>query len=132
MENKNTLFPYSQHLGFKLIKRGEGKSHFQLTIQDFHFNPQKVVHGGVLYSLADTGMGASLYPTLNITEGEICATIEIKMTYFKAVRKGVFDCHTVIVNKGKRVAMLESEIWNDDKLIAKATGSFAVFTPSKG
>jgi len=53
------------------------------------------------------------------------------MTYFKAARKGVLDCHTVIINKGKRVAMMESEIWNEDKLIAKATGSFAIFTPSK-
>ena len=76
-------------------------------------------------------MGGALYPTLDFKNGEICATIEIKMTYFKAARKGVLDCHTEVINKGKRVAMIESEIWNEDKLIAKATGSFAIFTPSK-
>ncbi len=131
MDNKKIIFPFSNHLGMHLIERSEGKSHFQLTIQDFHFNPQKVVHGGVLYSLADSGMGGALYPLLNLENGEICATIEIKMTYFKAARKGILDCRTVVINKGKRVAMMESEIWNEDKLIAKATGSYAIFIPSR-
>ncbi len=131
MEKKSTSFPFSQHVGFKLVERAKGKSHFRLAIQDFHFNPQKVVHGGVLYSLADTGMGAALYPMLAVEKGELCATIEIKMTYLKAARKGVLDCHTMVIHKGKRVAMLESEVWNEGKLIAKATGSYAVFTPSK-
>lgn len=128
---KETIFPYSNHLGMHLVKREIGKSHFQLTIQDFHFNPQKAVHGGVLYSLADTGMGGALYPMLDVANGELCATIEIKMTYLKAARKGVLDCHTTILHKGKRVAMIESEVWNEGQLVAKATGSYAVFTPSK-
>ena len=131
MEKKAHIFPFSDYLGFKLVAREEGKSHFQLSIQDFHFNPQKVVHGGVLYSLADTGMGGALYPMLDLANGELCATIEIKMTYLRAARKGVLDCHTTVINKGKRVAMIESEVWNEGKLVAKATGSYAVFTPSK-
>ena len=131
MAKPPTIFPYSNYLGMQLIKQEQGKSHFQLPIQDFHFNPQKSVHGGVLYSLADSGMGCALYPMLDLANGELCATIEIKMTYLKAARKGVLDCHTVVINKGKRVAMVESEVWNKGKLVAKATGSYAVFTPSK-
>lgn len=130
-KDTNTKFPFSQLLGFHLIHREESKSHFQLAIKDFHYNPQQVVHGGVLYSLADTGMGAALYPMLALDNGELCATIEIKMTYFKAVRKGVVDCHTKVLQKGKRVAFLESEIWNEDKLVAKAVGSYSIFTPSR-
>jgi len=131
MEKPPVSFPFSQHVGFKLVDREKGKSHFRLAIQAIHFNPQKVVHGGVLYSLADSGMGAALYPMLDFENGQLCATIEIKMTYLKAARKGDLDCHTVVLNKGKRVAMLESEVWNEGKLIAKATGSYAIFTPNK-
>ena len=109
MNKKGPVFPYANHLGLKFVSRENSKSHFQLTIQDFHFNPQKVVHGGVLYSIADSGMGGALYPMLDLDKGQICATIEIKMTYFKAVRKGILDCHTVVINKGKRVATMESE-----------------------
>lgn len=122
-------FPFSQLLGFQLIHRAKGRSHFQLSIKDVHFNPQQVVHGGVLYSLADTGMGAALYPMLALDKGELCATIEIKMTYFRAVRKGLVNCHTTVIRKGKRVAFLESEIWHEEKLVAKATGSYSIFIP---
>lgn len=122
-------FPFSQHLGFQHINHEAGKSHHQLLIKNFHFNPQQVVHGGAIYALADTGMGSALYPMLE--KGQLCATIEIKMTYLKAARKGILDCYTTVINKGKRVAMLESEIWNEERLIAKATGSYSIFTPGK-
>lgn len=36
-------------------------------------NPRNVVHGAVLYAMADTGMGAALYPTLSADK--VCATI---------------------------------------------------------
>ena len=36
-------------------------------------NPHNVVHGAVLYAMADTGMGAALYPTLSADK--VCATI---------------------------------------------------------
>jgi len=122
-----TKFPYSDLIGIKFLAQEKGKSHVQIKIMDFHFNPQNVVHGGVLYSLADTGFGRALYPLLN--KGEICATIEIKMTYIKAVREGILDCYTKVLHRGKRVAMLEAELWNEEKLVAKASGSYAIFTP---
>ena len=59
----------------------------------------------------------------------MCATIEIKITYFKAVRDGVLECRTVLVNKGKNIASLESEIMNHEQLVAKAYGSYSIFKP---
>ena len=89
------------------------------------FNPHHVIHGAVLYSLADTGMGAALYPILK--EGEICATIEIKINYYKPVKAGVITCVTDVINKGKSVANLESLIYCGDTLVAKANGNYSIF-----
>ncbi len=119
-------FPYAQHLGIEHLRHEKGKSHFQLKIKAYHFNPQQVVHGGVLYSLADTSMGSALYTLLD--KGQLCATIEIKMSYFKPVTEGVLRCHTQVINKGKRIATMESEIWNQDRLVAKAMGSFSILS----
>ena len=80
--------------------------------------------------MADTGMGAALYTKL--IEKEICATIEIKINYYRPVHSGEVKCFTKIINKGKRVANLESEIYNGEKLVAKANGNFSIFIPSKG
>ena len=79
----------------------------------------------MLYALADTGMGAALYPTL--AEGELCATIEIKISYFKPVRGGMLVCRTELVNRGKRVANLESRLYLGELLVAQANGHSAIF-----
>ena len=75
------------------------------------------------------GMGSAVHATL--AEGEICATVEIKINYFKPVREGDLICTTVLVNRGKTLANLDSSIHCGDLLVAKANGTYAVFRPSK-
>ena len=97
----------------------------EIEIGPQHFNPYGSVHGGVIYSLADTSMGALLAPEL--AENERTATIEIKINYLAAVRDGSIRAETTLVNRGRRVAVLESDVFNGDRLVAKALGSFAIF-----
>jgi len=120
--------PFADHVGFSMEPAVPGESTARLQIQPQHLNPNGVLHGAVLYAMADTGMGAAVFPTL--APGELCATIEIKMTYFKALVRGDVVCRTVLVNRGKRVAYLESSAFAGEVLLAKATGTYAIFTPS--
>ncbi|MCW8195354.1 PaaI family thioesterase [Proteobacteria bacterium 005FR1] len=121
--------PFADLIGLSVEKKEAGRSECAITVTESLLNPHNVVHGGVLYSLADTGMGAALYPLL--TRGELCATIEIKINYFAPVFEGKLSCVTEVVNKGKSVANLESEIRCGDRLVAKANGNYSIFTPSK-
>jgi len=117
--------PYADLIGLKIDEQKSGYSKCSLESEEKLFNPHNVIHGAVLYSLADTGMGAALYPSLN--EGEICATIEIKINYYKPVKSGVITCVTDVINKGKSVANLESLIYCGDTLVAKANGNYSIF-----
>jgi len=123
--------PFGEQLG---IKFGEppsgGHSRCALEVGAQHYNPHGVVHGAVIFALADTGMGAALYPTL--AAGEICASIEVKINYFKPVVSGALTCVTEIVNRGKTVANLESSIYLGGSLVARANGNYAIFRPGKG
>jgi acyl-CoA thioesterase len=121
--------PFADHVGFTLEPAEPGHSTGRLRIQPEHLNPNGVLHGAVLYAMADTGMGAAVFPTL--APGELCATIEVKMTYFKAIVRGEVVCRTVLVNRGKRVAYLESSAYAGEVLLAKASGTYAIFTPSR-
>ncbi len=120
--------PFGELIGLKIQQQSNNSSTLTLDVTPPLLNPHHVVHGAVLYALADTGMGAALYPSLNA--GELCATIEIKMTYFAPVFDGHLVCHTQVINRGKKVAYLESELKQGDKLVAKASGNYAIFTPS--
>ena len=121
--------PFADHVGFTLEPAEPGHSTGRLRIRPEHLNPNGVLHGAALYAMADTGMRAAVFPTL--APGELCATIEVKMTYFKAIVRGEVVCRTVLVNRGKRVAYLESSAYAGEVLLAKASGTYAIFTPSR-
>lgn len=116
---------YQALIGLDMYERGEGYSKARISIGPDHMNPHGVVHGGVLYAMADTGMGAALYSKLR--DDESCATIEVKMVYMATVREGTVECETRVLSKGRRVAVLESEVRLGERLVAKALGTFAIF-----
>ena len=119
---------FGKLLGLEMTERGHGMSRCRIVVRPALLNPHGTVHGGVMYSMADNGMGAAVYSHLE--DSESCATIEIKMVYIAAVTSGVLECETRVINKGRRVAVLESEVRNGDRLVAKALGTFAIF-PAK-
>ena len=126
MDFEKSEHPFADLLGFKITKSAEGESSCSIEHHVKLNNSNHVVHGGVIYSLADTGMGAALFSLLE--KGERCATIEIKVTYFKPSGPYPMVCESRVLKKGKRVAMMESDVFCNDELVAKATGSFAMFT----
>jgi acyl-CoA thioesterase len=124
--NTKGFHPFGDLIGLKFTKLEKGYSQCTLEVVNKLLNPHKVVHGGVLYSMADTGMGAAAYTNLN-KKNELCATIEVKINYFKAVRGGNLTCNTRVIHQGKKVATLDSEILNEGQIVAKALGTYSIF-----
>jgi len=118
--------PFGELIGLSFSKLEEGSSQCQLEITDKLLNPYGVVHGGVIYSLADTAMAGALYSTMS--EDERCMTIEMKVAYFQSANSGNLHCSAKIVHRGKRLGYLESEVTSEERLIAKASGTFSIFT----
>lgn len=123
--NSKGFHPFGDLIGLKFTRLEKGFSQCSLEVVDKLLNPHKVVHGGVLYSMADTGMGAAAYSYLN--KNEICVTIEVKINYFKAVKGGTLTCNTKVIHLGKKIVTLDSEIINDNQIVAKALGTYSIF-----
>lgn len=117
--------PFAELVGLELVEQAPGHSRCRIQVRPEHFNPQEVVHGGIIFAMADTGMGAALYPMLD--DGEMCATVEIKISYFKYVVEGALECTSTVVNKGKAICSLEADIRQGETLVAKASGTFSIF-----
>jgi acyl-CoA thioesterase len=115
---------FIHHVGLQMEQPEAGRSRITLPVEPHHFNSTGVVHGGVLFTLADTGMGAALYS--NLEKGFFSATVEIKISYFKPVTAGTLVCETEVINQGKRLATLESTLLVDGVRVAKASGTFAI------
>ena len=119
--------PFADLIDLKVEVQRAGHSQLSLTLAPQHLNPHGVVHGAVVFALADTGMGSALYPTLE--PGQICATIDIAISYFRPVQAGRLMCTSEVVNRGRTVAHLSSRVMVGEQLVASATGNFAIFVP---
>ncbi|MFQ5576599.1 MAG: PaaI family thioesterase [Anaerolineae bacterium] len=117
--------PFADLVGLVFTGYKKGWSQCELAVRDQIMNPNRVLHGGAIYAMADTGMGAALYAEL--PPGKSCSTIEIKISYFKPVTAGMLVCRTQVVHRGRRIAAVESTVFNDERLVAKASGTFYIF-----
>jgi len=118
--------PFADLIGLTVEQQGDGSSTLLLPVDGRHLNPHGVVHRAVIYAMADTGMGAALYSVLDA--GYACATIDISISYFRPVVDGQLLCQTVVENKGRTVAHLTARITQNDKLVAQASGNFAIIS----
>lgn len=117
--------PFADLVGLQITARGQGHCTSEILVRDALMNPNNMVHGAVIYALADTGMGGAL--TSVLTQTQICSTIEIKINYFRPAIAGRLRAETRVIYQGSRTAALESDVFDDnDKLIARATGTFMI------
>jgi len=118
----STSLPGTQGIVFEKVEPGESVCTAKVTTA-LH-NAGGILHGGVPYTMADTGMAMALIATLDGAFN--FSTIEIKMSYFRPVVDGTLVCRTRMIKKGKRVAFFESMITEGDHEIAHATGSYCI------
>jgi acyl-CoA thioesterase len=132
---------FSDLVGLEFTEVDPEYSRGELEATDELRNPYGVLHGAVLYAMADTGMGAAV--SAGLDDDQQCATIEVKISYFEPVESGWVTCETSVLREGGSVVYLVSELSQAEEgdsqaeetdsqaeeTVAHATGSYAVFTP---
>ncbi len=114
--------PFGRLLGIDLFDVGEGKFTMTLQPQECHYNPMGCVHGGILATLLDSVMSASVHTALPAGRGYL--TLEIKVNFLKPVfeRTGEILAEGNVVSCGRQVATAEGKIV-DAKGDVYATGT---------
>ena len=115
-------------IGLTFTKLDRGYTQCTLEVQDKLLNPHRKLHGGALFTMADSGMGATLYTYID--EDELCSTVNTNITYFKAVKSGSLTCDTRVIHRSKTLAAMESEIRQGGNLVAKAFATWALYKKS--
>jgi uncharacterized protein (TIGR00369 family) len=122
--------PFHRWAGMDLISIGEGEAELAMDLQPHHFNPQGIVHGGIITALADTAIGLALRSQLRAGLTHRTAQLNV---HFLAKGEGnrlVGRGHAV--HLGQRMGYGESEVLDGEgRLIARASGTFIVL-PAPG
>lgn len=115
--------PFMRWLKPVILAADTGKLTFSYLVRDEMLNPSGVLHGGVTAAIMDDIIGATMF-TLN--EQHYYTTINNVIDYFAVAKKGeTIIADTSIVRKGKQMANVQCEIWNEDrtKLLAKGSSN---------
>ena len=120
--------PFGKLLGIDMFDAGEGRVIMTLQPQEVHYNPMGCVHGGILATLLDSVMSASVHTALPVGRGYL--TSEINVQFLRPVFTGTGEIMAEghIVSLEGSVALAEGKIFDSgDTIYARATAKCAVF-----
>ena len=122
-DNVGASSAFSRLLGLEILQVGGGEARVRLTLTYELRNLHGKLHGGALFSLIDTAMGQASHSLGD--GGPSSVTLECKINYIRPVSEGSVLCHAKVLHAGRRTQVVEAEVLQGDKLIAKAQGTFA-------
>lgn len=117
---------YISNLGIELIEYKEGYAKGRMKVTEDNVNPYGSVHGGALYSLADTisGFAAASY-------GTYASTVSGNMNFISpAMDTKYIYCEALKVRQGKKISLYNVELFNDKGKIIE-NGSFTFYMLNK-
>lgn len=116
--------PLGQCLNFQLVEVEVGRVVFAIKPAEYHYNPIGTVHGGVLATLCDSAMGATVHSTLQ--KGEAYTSLEIKVNFLRPVTvdSGMLRCEGKLISRGSRIAVVTAQLIDETgKLYAHASST---------
>ena len=117
--------PYTRLTGVEFTGLEDGYSNAVMKVVEAVLGfPNGSVHGGAIATLFDVGMGGALRTLLK--DDEFMRTVQLQVNYLAAPVSGVCACESKVIKKGRKIATVESQIKNEETLVAKATGTYYI------
>jgi uncharacterized protein (TIGR00369 family) len=114
--------PIGRLLGFVLNEIGPGRAVFEMEVDERHHNPMGTLHGGIYCDLADVAMGYAYAATL--ADGESFTTVELKINFFRPVRRGRLTAEARVVHGGSSLGYVECDVKDGEgRLVARAAST---------
>jgi len=79
--------PFARFLGVELLELREGYSKVALTVEEHMLNFHGVLHGGVIFSLADAAFAAACN-----SYGQVAVALDVHISFLAAVEVGARLC----------------------------------------
>ena len=122
--------PFHQWAGMELVSVGDGEAEIALQLADHHFNPQRIVHGGVIAAIADTSIGLALRSMLR--PGLTHRTAQLNVHFLAKGEGDRIVARGRSLHLGQRMGYGEAEVSDvGGRLLARATATLIVL-PAPG
>jgi uncharacterized protein (TIGR00369 family) len=130
LKERIRLSPFHQWAGLQLVSVGEGRAELAMDLHPHHFNPQGIVHGGIITAVADSAIGLALRSRL--PAGLTHRTAQLNVHFLAKGEGNRLVGRGRAVHLGQRMGYGEGEVLDvEGRLLARATGTFIVL-PAPG
>lgn len=114
--NYNLGNGFIQNHDIKIVSLTKEEAILEYEIKESGLNPQQIVHGGLIFGLADTCAG-----TLGCTTGRFPLTTSANMNYLRPSTGTKLTAVAKALKVGKNIAYYSVDVFNDkDELVANA------------
>lgn len=103
--------------------KGLAQIHVKYIALESFTNPRGTIEGGMICAMLDDAMG--LLATLN-QSGRPSTTINLSMDFFRPCHVGIVETKAYFIKEGNKILNIESEAWQNNKLVAKSCAAFMV------
>lgn len=122
--------PFHQWAGMELIEVGDGEAELAMDLRPHHFNPQGIVHGGIITAVADTSIGLALRSRLRT--GFTHRTAELNVHFLAKGEGGRVIGRGRAMHLGERMGYGEATVLDEGgRTLARASAAFIVL-PAPG
>ena len=122
--------PFHRWAGIELVRVGGGEAELAMDLEDHHFNPQRIVHGGIISAMADTSIGLALRSKL--PAGVTHRTAQLNVHFLAKGEGNRLVGRGRSLHLGRRMGYGEAEVVDGTgRLLARATATFIVL-PAPG
>ncbi|MDH4555176.1 PaaI family thioesterase [Pseudomonas sp. BN417] len=123
LANLQAASAYSKLLGIEPLSLGDGVAEARLPMDEHLRNRAQMMHGGAIFSLLDITMGLACSSSHGFDRRS--ATLECKINYIRPVAEGEVICKARVLHAGTRTLVVEADVLQGDKLVARGQGTFA-------
>jgi len=100
---------FSKYNKMQIDELTEEESILSCEITEDSLNPSKIVHGGLVFGLADTAMGTLAYMT-----GRGVVTVDSTINYLRPTKGNKITCIAKPIKIGKTLGVYKATIYNED------------------
>jgi uncharacterized protein (TIGR00369 family) len=113
-------------LGLVPRESAPGTAIWEYTVDPAHYNPNGVLHGGVLMTLLDTAMGHAVAEMV-IPDGKFNAAAQMNVHFLLPIRAGLIRARAEVRKLGRRLAVVDAEATDEEgRIVGIATATHSI------
>jgi uncharacterized protein (TIGR00369 family) len=122
--------PFFTLISMHITNLDWGESRLEIAVEEKHFQPFGMVHGGVYASVVDAAAFWAVYPQVDDHVG--ITTVELKLNYLAPISSGSLIAKGKSIKVGKSICLAEATVEDETgKLLAHGTETMMVLKDLK-